>query len=125
MLLTDSPAFSAFATNDLEKTKEFYGRTLGLEFTEEENAIKLRIAGGGTIEIYATAEHTPAEFTILNFPVADVERAVDELAAAGLRFERYDEPGLTTDEKGVHRSGGLTIAWFRDPAGNLLSVIEQ
>lgn len=124
-MLKDSPAFSAFAVNDAERAKEFYGRTLGLEITEGDDALKLNIVGGPTIEIYPKEVHTPAAFTVLNFPVADIEQAVDGLVAAGVRFESYDDPGLTTDEKGIYRSGDLKIAWFRDPAGNLLSVIEQ
>lgn len=118
-------AFSGFSVNDLGKAKEFYGQTLGLEVSEGMHGIlTLHISGGATIVVYPKATHTPATFTILNFPVDDVEKAVDELGRRGVRFEHY-EGAMKTDEKGIFRGGGPKIAWFKDPAGNILSVLEQ
>jgi catechol 2,3-dioxygenase-like lactoylglutathione lyase family enzyme len=123
-MLRDAKAFSGFSVDDLEKAKEFYGGTLGLEVSEEHGLLNLQLAGGTTVLVYPKPDHAPATFTILNFPVESVERTVDELTAAGVRFEVYDVPGLTTDEKGIARGQGPTIAWFTDPAGNILSVLE-
>ena len=124
-MLKDTKAFSGFSVNDLQKAKEFYGRTLGLEVSEEAEGLALRIAGGATIFIYPKPNHTPASFTILNFPVDDIDQTVDELTKRGVRFEHYAEP-IKTDEKGIHRGEpGPTIAWFKDPAGNILSVLEE
>jgi catechol 2,3-dioxygenase-like lactoylglutathione lyase family enzyme len=119
----DTNAFSGFAVDDLERAKKFYGETLGLEVSEENGMLWLHIAGGTRILIYPKENHTPATFTILNFPVDDIEQAVDELRKAGVPFESY-EGDLKTDEKGIFRGGGPLIAWFRDPAGNILSVLE-
>ncbi|MEU8270037.1 VOC family protein [Sphaerisporangium sp. NPDC049002] len=116
-------AFSGFAVDDVAKAKEFYGGVLGLEVSEEHGMLRLRIAGGGDILVYPKPGHTPASFTILNFPVDDIDQAVDALAERGVRFERYD--GLDADEKGVFRGGGPYIAWFTDPAGNILSVLQE
>jgi catechol 2,3-dioxygenase-like lactoylglutathione lyase family enzyme len=123
-MFRSTKAFSGFSVDDLQKAREFYGRTLGLEVSEANGLLWLHLGGGGRVIVYPKPNHAPATFTILNFPVEDVERAVDELTRAGVRFERYDEP-LRTDEKGIFRGGGPTIAWFRDPAGNILSVIEE
>ena len=124
-MLKDTKAFSGFSVNDLQKAKEFYGWTLGLEVSEEPEGLALRIAGGATIFIYPKPNHTPATFTILNFPVDDIDQTVDELTKLGVRFEHYAEP-IKTDEKGIHRSEpGPNIAWFKDPAGNILSVLEE
>jgi catechol 2,3-dioxygenase-like lactoylglutathione lyase family enzyme len=123
-MLGESKAFSGFSVDDIEKAKRFYGETLGLEVTEEHGLLNVRVGGGTTILVYPKPNHTPATFTILNFPVESVERTVDELMAAGVTFETYDVPGLTTDERGIARGQGPTIAWFRDPAGNILSVLE-
>jgi catechol 2,3-dioxygenase-like lactoylglutathione lyase family enzyme len=120
-----SKAFSGFSVNDTQKAKEFYGRTLGLEVSESNGLLKLHLAGGATVLIYAKPNHTPATFTILNFPVDNVDKAVDELTKRGVRFEIYNQPNLKTDERGVFRGGGPVIAWFKDPAGNILSVLEQ
>ena len=123
-MLRESKAFSGFSVDDIERARDFYGGTLGLDVTEEHRLLHLRVGGGTTILIYPKPNHAPATFTILNFPVPSVERAVDGLTAAGVRFETYDVPGLTTDERGIARGEGPTIAWFKDPAGNILSVLE-
>ncbi|MET0764141.1 MAG: VOC family protein [Blastococcus sp.] len=124
-MLTDSPAFSGFSVNDLDAARRFYEDTLGLRTSDVEmdGLCRLELGGGGYVLVYAKPDHTPATFTVLNFPVPDVEKAVDDLAARGVRFERYENP--PTDEKGIMRAGGPLIAWFTDPAGNVFSVIEQ
>ena len=123
-MLRDSKAFSGFAAPDLAKVREFYGQVLGLKVTEEHGLLTVHLAGGNNVLIYPKADHVPATFTILNFPVADVDQAVDELSKRGVRFETYDGPEIKTDEKGIMRGNGPTIAWFKDPAGNILSVLE-
>lgn len=124
-MFKDSKAFSGLSVDDLKKAKEFYGQTLGLEVAEMPEGLQLRIAGGGRIFIYPKPNHTPATFTILNFPVDDIEQAVDDLAKRGVSFEHYNQGELKTDEKGIARGAGPKIAWFKDPAGNILSVLEQ
>ena len=124
-MFKDTKAFSGFAVNDVQKAKEFYSQTLGLEVSESYGLLRLHIAGGTTILMYPKEDHTPATFTILNFPVANIEQTVDELVRRGVRFESYNEGDLVTDEKGIFRGGGPKIAWFKDPAGNILSVLEQ
>ena len=124
-MFTDSKAFSGFSVDDLRKAKEFYGQTLGLEINEMPEGLQLSVSGGGKIFIYPKPNHKPATFTILNFPVDDVEQAVDELAKRGVGFEHYNQGELKTDEKGIARGAGPKIAWFKDPAGNILSVLEQ
>src|SRR4051794_19538871 len=125
-MFRETKAFSGFSVDDIPKAKAFYGQTLGLEVSEENGNLVLHIAGGIPIFVYPKGnQHIPATFTILNFPVADVEQAVDALTQRGVRFEIYDYPDLKTDAKGIARgSGGPAIAWFRDPAGNILSVLE-
>jgi catechol 2,3-dioxygenase-like lactoylglutathione lyase family enzyme len=123
-MLRDAKAFSGFSVDDLPKAKAFYGETLGLDVGEENGMLQLHIAGGTTILVYSKPNHTPATFTILNFPVADVEKAVDDLTARGVPFQHYDEGDLVTDAKGIASGGGPKIAWFTDPAGNILSVLE-
>ena len=124
-MLKDSPGFAGFAVPDLEKAKEFYGTTLGLDVSENEMGIlELKLGGGTRVICYPKPDHEPAVFTILNFPVADIEKTVDELTAAGVQFEQYDGE-ISTDEKGIMRGQGPSIAWFKDPAGNILSVLEQ
>jgi catechol 2,3-dioxygenase-like lactoylglutathione lyase family enzyme len=118
-------AFSSFSVNDIRKAKEFYGETLGLDVSDSKGALTLRIAGSADILVYPKANHTPATFTILNFPVDEIETAVARLKERGVRFERYDQPELKTDDKGIFRGDGPLIAWFKDPAGNILSVIEE
>jgi catechol 2,3-dioxygenase-like lactoylglutathione lyase family enzyme len=123
-LFKNTKAFSGFAVNDPQKAKEFYGQTLGLDVSEANGLLTLHIAGGTKILVYPKENHTPATFTILNFPVDNIEQAVDELASRGVHFESYNEGGLVADERGIFRGGGPKIAWFKDPAGNLLSVLE-
>jgi catechol 2,3-dioxygenase-like lactoylglutathione lyase family enzyme len=124
-MFRDTKAYSGFSVDDIPRAKEFYGDTLGLEVSEENGLLTLHIAGDRGTLVYPKPDHTPAEFTILNFPVDDVERAVDELTERGVQFERYEGTDAETDEKGIFRGGGPLIAWFRDPAGNVLSVIQQ
>jgi len=123
-MFKDTRAFSGFSVNDLQRAKEFYGQTIGLDVSEANGLLQLHLAGGTTILVYPKDNHTPATFTILNFPVGNIEQAVDELAGKGVRFESYNEGDLVTDEKGISRGEGPNIAWFKDPAGNILSVIE-
>ena len=124
-MLRDSKAFSGFSANDIGKTKEFYGRTLGLKLSESNGVLTLNLAGGNNVLIYPKPNHTPATFTVLNFPVDDVDQAVEQLTKRGVRFEIYDLPDIKTDKKGIMRGNGPTIAWLKDPAGNILSVIQQ
>jgi len=124
-MFKDIKAFSGFSVRDLSKAKEFYSRTLGLEVSEMPEGLELHIAGGARIFIYPKPNHTPATFTILNFPVDDIEQAVDGLSQRGVRFEHYNQGDLKTDEKGIARGPGPTIAWFKDPAGNILSVLQE
>jgi catechol 2,3-dioxygenase-like lactoylglutathione lyase family enzyme len=124
-VLTDSPAFSGFAVPDVDAARRFYADTLGLRVEVDENMggmLTLHLGGGANVLVYPKPDHRPATFTVLNFPVEDVDRAVDELTAKGVRFERY--PGFDQDEKGIARGQGPAIAWFTDPAGNVLSVLE-
>ena len=123
-MFKNTKAFSGFSVNDLQKAKEFYGLTLGLDVTEANGLLQLHIAGVTTILVYPKDNHTPATFTILNFPVANIEQAVDELISRGVQFESYNEGELVTDEKGIFRGSSPNIAWFKDPAGNILSVLE-
>jgi predicted enzyme related to lactoylglutathione lyase len=123
-MFKDSKAFSGFSVDDIAKAKQFYGETLGLKVTEENGLLTLHIAGDRPTVVYPKPNHTPASFTILNFPVDDIESAVDQLTERGIRFERYEGTPMATDEKGIFRGGGPLIAWFTDPAGNVLSVIE-
>jgi len=123
IMFTNTKAFSGFSVDDVPEAKEFYSETLGLRVTEEHGMLSLHIAGEWDILVYPKPDHTPATFTILNFPVNDIEKAVDELAERGVRFERYDDSD--TDERGIYSGGGPLIAWFKDPAGNVLSVIKQ
>jgi catechol 2,3-dioxygenase-like lactoylglutathione lyase family enzyme len=123
-MLGKSKAFSGFAVPDIEKAKKFYGETLGLKVSEDHGLLTLHLAGGNNVLIYPKPNHVPATFTILNFAVDDVDVAVDELKKCGVRFEIYDLPDIKTDEKGIMRGKGPTIAWFKDPAGNILSVLE-
>jgi catechol 2,3-dioxygenase-like lactoylglutathione lyase family enzyme len=124
-MLKNSKAFSGFSAGDIPKAREFYAGTLGLDVSESNGLLTLRLAGGNKVIIYPKPNHVPATFTVLNFPVDDVDLAVDELTKRGIRFEQYDLPDLKTDKKGIMRGNGPTIAWFKDPAGNILSVVEQ
>ena len=123
-MFRDTKAYSGFSVDDIPRAKEFYGDTLGLEVSEENGLLTLHIAGDRGTLVYPKPDHTPAEFTILNFPVDDVEQAVDELTERGVEFERYEGTEVETDEKGIFRGEGPLIAWFKDPAGNVLSVIQ-
>jgi predicted enzyme related to lactoylglutathione lyase len=121
-MFRDSHAFSGFSSNDIQKAREFYAQVLGLEVTEENGILTLALAGGGRVVIYPKEGHEPASFTVLNFPVEDIDQAVDALAKAGIQFERYE--GFQQDERGIMRADGPPIAWFKDPAGNILSVLQ-
>jgi catechol 2,3-dioxygenase-like lactoylglutathione lyase family enzyme len=123
-MLENAQAFHGFAVDDLKKAQEFYGETLGLKTTvldEDNGLLSLHLDGTRDTLIYLKPDHMPATYTILNFPVDDVEGAVDELTARGVSFERYDD--FEQDEKGIARGNGPDIAWFKDPAGNILSVL--
>jgi predicted enzyme related to lactoylglutathione lyase len=124
-MLQKSKAFSGFSVNDIQSAKEFYSRTLELQVSESHGLLSLHLEGGNTVLIYPKPNHAPATFTVLNFPVDSVDKTVDELTKRGVRFQIYNEPDLTTDERGIFRGGGPVIAWFKDPAGNILSVLEQ
>jgi catechol 2,3-dioxygenase-like lactoylglutathione lyase family enzyme len=125
-MLKDSKAYSGFSVNDLEAARSFYGQTLGLDVVDNPMGLTLRIVGGNGTFIYPKDDHAPATFTILNFPVDDVDAVVDELTGMGIAFEHYE--GMT-DEKGIARGlaagRGPDIAWFKDPAGNVLSVLQE
>jgi len=124
-MLADSKAFSGFAVPDIEAARKFYGETLGLEveLLEGPGLLTLHLAGDRPTLIYPKPDFEPASYTILNFPVDDIDAAVDELTARGVQFEKYD--GFDQDEKGIARGNGPDIAWFKDPAGNVLSVLHQ
>jgi catechol 2,3-dioxygenase-like lactoylglutathione lyase family enzyme len=122
-MFAETKAFSGFAVDDVAKAREFYGGTLGLETSEEHGMLTLHLAGDRPTLVYEKQDHVPAGYTILNFPVDDIDAAVDELAARGVSFERYD--GFGQDEKGIMRDMGPDIAWFKDPAGNVLSVLQE
>ena len=119
-MLTNTKAFSGFSVNDIAAAKQFYGEILGLGLTEENGMLQLHTAGDRDTLIYPKSDHVPATFTILNFEVEDIESEVDELTARGVKFELYE----WVDPKGINRQGGPLIAWFTDPAGNILSVIQ-
>jgi len=123
-MLNPNKAFSSFSVNDIQKAKEFYGSTLGIEVSSgPEGTLVLNLAGNKAL-MYPKQNHKPASFTVLNFPVDSVENSVDELGGRGVKFEIYNEPNLKTDARGISRGNGPTIAWFKDPAGNILSVLE-
>jgi catechol 2,3-dioxygenase-like lactoylglutathione lyase family enzyme len=122
-MFANTKAFSGFAVPDVEKARQFYGETLGLKTSVENGLLTLHLAGDRPTLVYPKPDHTPATYTILNFPVDDIDKAVDELSARGVRFERYD--GFDQDEKGIARGEGPDIAWFKDPAGNILSVLHE
>lgn len=126
MLLKESPAYGAFSVDDIHRAKEFYSRVLGLDVTEGEmGTLELRLPGGSRVLVYPKPNHQPATYTVLNFPVESVDKAVDELSGRGVSFERYEQPEIRTDSRGVHRDGGPVIAWFKDPAGNIFSILEE
>lgn len=123
-MFKESKAFGSFSVDNLEKAKEFYGKTLGLKVVEYEEMgiLHVEFAGGGKLMIYPKDNHKPASFTVLNFPVKDVEKTVDELIEKGITFEQYTE--FHTDKKGISRDWGQEIAWFTDPAGNIIAVLR-
>jgi catechol 2,3-dioxygenase-like lactoylglutathione lyase family enzyme len=124
IVFADTKAFSGFAAPDIEQAREFYGSTLGIKVTEENGLLTLQLAGGDRPTlIYPKPDHQPANYTILNFQVEDVARAVDELVARGVTMERYE--GFDQDDKGIVRGMGPDIAWFKDPAGNILAVLAD
>jgi predicted enzyme related to lactoylglutathione lyase len=124
-MFANTEAFSSFAVDDLAKARQFYSETLGLQVSDVqmEGLIALNVSGSRDIMVYEKPDHIPAVFTILNFPVEDVEKAVDDLTARGVRFERYED--FNMDEKNIARGEGPAIAWFTDPAGNILAVMQQ
>jgi catechol 2,3-dioxygenase-like lactoylglutathione lyase family enzyme len=125
-MLANTKAYSGFAVDDVQKAREFYGETLGLKTSvldEENGLMSLDLAGDRTTLVYQKPDLAPANYTMLNFAVDDIDKAVDELAERGVRFERYD--GFDQDEKGISRGNGPNIAWFKDPAGNILSVLQE
>lgn len=128
-MLTSSTAFSSFSVDDLEKAKDFYTNTLGVKVQEDSvmGFLRLKLGSGAEVMVYPKGDkHSPATFTVLNFLVEDVEKAVDELAAKGVTFQHYDEEYIRTDDKGIARNpDGPAMAWFTDPAGNILSVIQE
>jgi predicted enzyme related to lactoylglutathione lyase len=126
-MLNETRAFSSYSVNDIKKAKEFYGQTLGLEVSDVpgmDGLLRIKL-NGNDVMIYLKPNHMPASFTVLNFPVDNVESTLDKLSKKGVKFEIYNEPNLKTDEKGIAKGGGgPTIAWFKDPAGNILSVLD-
>ncbi|HLU89711.1 MAG TPA: VOC family protein [Cyclobacteriaceae bacterium] len=124
-MLRHSKAFSGFSVDDLQKAEEFYGRVLGLTVRINPMGIlEMKLSGGNSVIVYPKPNHEPATYTVLNFPVPDLEKAVEALTARGLRFEQY-VGALQTDELGIFRDGDMKIAWFKDPAGNILSILEE
>jgi catechol 2,3-dioxygenase-like lactoylglutathione lyase family enzyme len=120
-MFDSSNAFSGFAVKDLDEAARFYRDTLGMRVSEDNGLLRLQVGGGASVLVYPKAHHVPATYTMLNFPVSDVESAVDELTARGVEFLQYD--GFDQDDKGIFHGGGPLIAWFTDPAGNVLSVV--
>ena len=126
-MFRDTKAFSSFSVDDLRKAKQFYGQTLGLNVTEAPEGLSVRLAGGGVVFIYPSDDYTPPEHTVLNFSVDDIDNTIAELTKRGVRMEHYDMPDIKTDEKGIFRgdAGPKAIAWFKDPAGHILSVLQE
>ncbi|MGH3471933.1 MAG: VOC family protein [Nocardioidaceae bacterium] len=124
-MFENTKAFSGFSVDDLARAKEFYSQSLGLSVSENNDILTLHIAGNRDTIVYPKPNHEPATFTILNFPVTDIDQTVSDLSARGVTFERYAGTPLETDDSGIFRGGGPLIAWFKDPAGNVLSVIQQ
>jgi catechol 2,3-dioxygenase-like lactoylglutathione lyase family enzyme len=124
-MFRETKAFSGFAVPDIAAAKAFYGDTLGIDVTEDDGMLTLHLAGGRDTFVYPKPDFVPATYTILNFPVDDIDAAVDELTSRGVRFERYEGTPFETDPKGIQRQGDNAIAWFTDPAGNILSVLTM
>ena len=124
-MIKQNQAFSSFSVADLQQAKQFYSGTLEMEVSQNEYTLELHIGGDKKVMVYPKANHTPASFTVLNFPVDDIDQAVNQLTGKGIKFEIYNDPDLKTDEKGILRSEGPLIAWFKDPFGNILSIIQE
>ena len=125
-VLTEAKAFASFSVNDLAKAKAFYRDVLGLDVADRMEGLELDVGGGNKVFVYPKPDHTPATFTILNFPVENVDSAVERLNSSGVRFEKYDLPQIKTDPRGIMRNkDGTAMAWFKDPAGNILSVLDS
>jgi len=126
-MFKNTPAFSSFSTPDLAQAKDFYGRTLGLDVKQTPEGLELHLAGGTTVFVYPSSDYTAPEHTVLNFVVTDIDAAIDGLGKRGVRVEHYDMPDLKTDERGIFRGemGPKAIAWFKDPAGHILSVLQE
>jgi catechol 2,3-dioxygenase-like lactoylglutathione lyase family enzyme len=123
-IFREAKAFSSFSVKNLVKAKEFYGNTLGLVVTQQTEGLEMKLGDGQRVFLYPKPNHTPATFTVLNFRVDNIELAVDELKVRGIRLEQYDQPEIKTDKKGIMRGPGPQIAWFKDPDGNILSVVQ-
>ena len=125
-MFKETKAFSSFSVDDLERAKQFYGGTLGLDVVERDEGLELHIAGSTPVFVYPSSNYTAPKHTVLNFPVDDIEATVDELVARGVTIEQYDMPSLKTDKRGIFRGdeGPRAIAWFKDPAGHVLSVLQ-
>lgn len=125
-MFKETKAFSSFSVDDLERAKQFYGGTLGLDVVERDEGLELHIAGSTPVFVYPSSNYTAPKHTVLNFPVDDIDATVDELVARGVTIEQYDMPGLKTDERGIFRGdeGPRAIAWFKDPAGHIISVLQ-
>lgn len=124
-MFKDVKAFSGFSVKEITEAMKFYKETLGLEISQTMGQLVLHIAGGGTVFVYAKPNHVPATFTVLNFPVQNLQQAMNELRERGIEFIIYKEKDFETDDQGVFHGGGPKIAWFKDPSGNILSVLEQ
>ena len=123
-MLKDTPAFSGFSVDDVTKARDFYEDVLGLEVSEAHGNLELHLAGGNNVFVYPKPNHAPATFTVLNFPVENIEQTADALRSRGIKFEKYDGE-IETDERGIFSGAGPKIAWFKDPAGNILSILED
>jgi catechol 2,3-dioxygenase-like lactoylglutathione lyase family enzyme len=124
-MFKEAKVFSSFAVDDLARAKRFYAEVLGFDLVESSNGLELRLAGGGRVFVYPKPDHSAASFTVLNIPVKSVESTLGALGERGVRFERYDLPDLKTDDRGIAECDGMKIAWFKDPAGNIVSILEE
>ena len=126
-MFKDNPAFSSFSVDNLERAKKFYSETLGLEVQDQEEGFDLLLHGGAHVSVYLSTDYTAPEHTVINFIVEDIEKAVDELKHKGIHIEQFNKPNLKTDENGIFRgeSGPKAIAWFKDPAGHFLAVMQE
>jgi catechol 2,3-dioxygenase-like lactoylglutathione lyase family enzyme len=124
-MFKEAKAFSSFSVKDIPASKAFYGEVLGLDISAPMDQLSLNLTGGGKVFIYGKEDHQPALFTVLNFNVPELEKAMQHLSDQGVKFEIYKEEGFATDDRGVHEDEGMKIAWFKDPSGNILSIIEE